>query len=216
MSAASPYTGGLYTERTEEAVSKLAGFEYSLLHRTLFVYGALMAEEALEALLMPASGRTARSRAKRPGKAHGYGRWCQADSPLPAALPAGPLVRCDGLLLEWMQPSEMRAVDAFMDKRFDRLVVTVTAEDGVGGHEEVEALMYICPPSLAKEVCLQPLSEWNYVSFRSDHLRSFVETVVKPCRKQFDEDEAAAVAQAKAQQAAAEGKYPDFPATIAE
>ena len=196
---------GIYTARTEEARASLEGFEYSLLHRTVFVYGALMAEEALEALLVPASGRSARNRAKRAGKAHGYGRWCMvptdgSDVVLPAALPAGPMVRCDGLLLELMQPSEMRAIDAYMDKRMDRLAVRVTVENGFGGHEEVEALMYVCPSSLANDVLQQPLKEWNYNEFRSQHLRAFVDSKVKPCRAQFDLDEKAAAD--KAQQAA--------------
>ena len=135
--------------------------DYSSVHRTVFVYDALMAEEVLDALLVPGSG-TARQalRSSRPGKVFGYGRWCMKNVPLPGALPAGPLVRCDGHLLERLQPSELRAIDKFMHRRFDRMVVTVKAENGFGGHEEVEALMYVCP-TYAAEV-LDTTMPWSY------------------------------------------------------
>ena len=69
---------------------------YSLLHRSLFVFGAMMAEEVLDALLAISGEGTARSglRSSKPGTVYGYGRFClkTADpwlSQLPGALPAG-------------------------------------------------------------------------------------------------------------------------------
>ena len=85
------------------------------------------------------------------------------------------------------------------------MVVVVTVENGYGGREEVEALMYVCPTTLAKEVLLQPLREWSYPEFLPE-LRRLIEEVIKPCRAQFDKDEEAAVAAAAA--AAAESKKP--------
>ena len=143
---------GIYTPRTEQALASIDGFQYSLVHRTVFVYDALMAEEALEALLVPAGGETARVRAKRAAKVSGYGRYCMMDSPLPAALPAASDSYIEGLLLERLQPSEVRAIDAFYNgepRQFDRRSVPVQVENGFGGHEEVEGLLYVCPPALA-------------------------------------------------------------------
>jgi gamma-glutamylcyclotransferase (GGCT)/AIG2-like uncharacterized protein YtfP len=158
------------------------GFEYSLLHRTVFVYGPLMAEETMKAML-----QTNRILQQRPGRVAGYGRFALKDEPLPAAIKAGPLVRCDGLLLERLQPVEMRAIDALMNKAFDRVVVSVEAENGFGGQEQVEALMYVCP----SEALVNTDQPWSYTDFRKEHLERFVEKVVRPTREQFEHDEKA-------------------------
>jgi len=170
---------------------------YNLVHRTVFVYGTLMAEEVVDALLAPGSG-TARSglRSTRPGKVFGYGRWCLTErgpddkgfSAMPGALPAGPLVRCDGKLLERLQPSELKVLDSFHDPRFERIVVEVHAEDGIGGKEPVQALMYVCPQSASD--LLDTNKPWNYAEFRVKEMTKFIEEVAKPHRKRFEEDEA--------------------------
>lgn len=171
-------------------------YEYSLLHRRVFVYGPLMAEEARNELLAPGS----RIISNRPGKVHGYGRWSFKDVPLPAALPAGSLVRCDGLLLERLQPAELRAIDSFMDTRFERLVVHVTAENGFGGSEDLEALMYVCPTAEAK--LLDTNKPWAYPEFREQHMRAFIERMVKPHRLKFVEEEQLLTERTKAKEQA--------------
>lgn len=115
----------------------------------------------MDALLVPGSG-TARSglRNTRPGVVHGYERFCMKNVPLPGALSAGSRVKCDGHLLERLQPSELRAIDSFMHRRFERLIVTVTTETGFGGQEACEALMYACP-QYASEV-LDTSRPWSY------------------------------------------------------
>jgi len=168
----------------------------NLVLRSVFVYGTLMAEEVVDALLAPGSG-TARSglRTSRPGKVFGYGRWClrgNQEQPgmqvMPGALPAGPLVRCDGHLLERLQPSELKVLDSFHDPRFKRIVVEVQAEDGFGGKQVVEALMYVCPSNAAELVDTQ--KPWNYAEFRSNYLNRFIAEVARPHRKRFEEQEA--------------------------
>jgi len=166
---------------------------YSTLHRNLFVFGSLMAEEVLDALLSIGQG-TARAglRSSRTGTVHGYGRFClRTEDPwlsqLPGALPAGPRVRIDGHLIERLQPRELEVIDLFMPKPFERLVVTVTLAGNFGGHEEVEALMYVCPTS--QQDILDTQRPWQYAEFRAKHMNSFIEQVIKPFRKRYDEGE---------------------------
>jgi gamma-glutamylcyclotransferase (GGCT)/AIG2-like uncharacterized protein YtfP len=161
------------------------GFEYSLLHRTVFVYGPMMAEECFKAMLQPGN----RILQQRPGKVAGYSRFALKAEPLPAAIAAGPLVRCDGLLLERLQPAEMRAIDALMNKRFDRVVVNVEAENGFGGQETVEALMYIVSGQETVEEIVDTTKPWSYTEFRDEFLEAYVNKVVRPAREQFERDE---------------------------
>ena len=86
---------------------------------------------------------------------------------MPGSLPAGPLVRCDGHLLERLQPSELKCIDSFHDPRFERIVVDVHAEDGFGGKEVVQALMYVCPH--ASGDLLDTSKPWNYQGERKTH-----------------------------------------------
>lgn len=37
----------------------------------------------------------------------------------------------------------------------------------------------------------QPLQEWQYAEFRAEHLEAVVDTIIRPTRRRFDEDEAA-------------------------
>ena len=148
-----------------------------------------MADEVQQALLQPGT----RNLHKRPGKVPGYGRWCMKppDHVRPGATAAGMLVgaSCDGLILERLQPAEMRAIDAFMHKSCDRIVVQVEAENGFGGREEVEALMYVFGPEATTEL-LDTTQDWSYTEFRRQHLPAFLQEVVKPCREQFEKDDA--------------------------
>jgi hypothetical protein len=68
-------------------------------------------------------------------------------------------------------------------------VPQVEAENGFGGKEEMEALMYVCPTQHAG--VLDTSRPWNYTEFRTGHLKAFVEEVVKPHRARYDELEVA-------------------------
>lgn len=162
------------------------GVEYSLVHRTIFVYGELMAEEVVDALLGLGSG-TARSglRTSKPAIVYGYGRFCMRDSPAPGALAAGDRVRIDGHLLERLQPSELNMIDSFMDRHMERVVVTVQTEDGFGGKREMETLMYTMPTSHADKV--DTSRPWDYAEFRAQSMKAYIEEVVKPHRKRAEE-----------------------------
>ena len=167
---------------------------YSLVHRRIFVCCSLMAEEVVDALLAASGQGTARSglRNSRPGSVFGYGRFClRTDDPwlqhLPGALPAGPRVKTDGHLIERLQPRELDIIDLFMPKLFDRMMVKVTTENGFGGKEEMEALMYVCPTE--RQDMLDTGRPWDYGEFRTKHLKQFLEQVVKPFRKRYDDGE---------------------------
>ena len=159
---------------------------YSLVHRTVFVYDSLMADECLHALLQPGSRRIG----KRPGYIGRHKRLAVRDAPWLAAAVATDDAsdRCDGVLLERLQPSELRAIDSFMDDRLDRLMVGITAEDGVGGQTQVEALMYVCPEDSASTL-LDGGRQWSYATFRTTHLEK-VAAVCGACREHFLADEA--------------------------
>ena len=170
--------------------------------RSLFVYGPLMAEEAITALL----GRVPPS---RPAKLFGYTRCCQKGSEeasgvcsthrslvrlgYPAVAAAGKGYVVEGILLERLRPQEMQALDFYEDDNFKREVVKVVAASGFGGEEELESLAYIWPP--AGVVTLDPTIPWSYTNFRTQHMKRFIESVVKPCRKAFENHEGVLEAQ---------------------
>ena len=167
---------------------------YATFQRNLFVFDVLMAEEILDALLAVNTGSTARAglRQSKPATVHGYGRFClRTEDPwlaqLPGALPAGPRVRIDGHLIERLQPRELEVIDLFMPKPFERLVVTATTENGFGGKEEIETLMYVCPQEMQN--MLDTDRPWMYSEFRAKHLKAFIEQVIKPFRKRYDDGE---------------------------
>ena len=150
--------------------------------RSIFVSGALMAEECLEALL---GGLVTKSRTitKRPGTVRGYARYAMVGGAVEAGAVVEEGAEISGVLLELLQPVELRAIDAYMHTSFDRLLTTVTTDNGFGGSSEVEALMYACPPE-SKQL-LDATREWSFADFRSRHLEAFVREVVRPCREQF-------------------------------
>lgn len=166
---------------------------YNTLHRNLFVFGSLMAEEVLDALLAIGDGTARRGvRNSKSGIVHGYGRFCiRTEDPwlrhLPGALPAGERVRIDGHLIERLTPRELELIDLFMPKVFDRLVVTVNTNDDFGGSQSIDALMYVCPRE--RQEMLDTNRPWDYRDFRTKHLTNFIDQVIKPFRKRYDDGE---------------------------
>ena len=158
---------------------------YSLLHRTVFVYDCLMADECLNALLRD-GGASSRSVFKKQASFNGYARRPLKGAPwlAGAVQTADASQSCDGVLLERLQPNEVKLIDAFQNENFDRLVEKVTVSNGVGGFEEVEAYVYVCPEDNASAL-LEEGKAWTYAEFRRHHLAAVVEDVVKPCRARF-------------------------------
>lgn len=171
---------------------------YSLVHRTVFVYGALMADECIGALLRGGEISCRRVN-KRPGSVPMYRRFAQRDAPsLAGAVHTGDALHsCDGVLLERLQPQEVDLIDAFMNKAFDRLMVEVTAEDGVGGHTQVEALMYVCPEEEASKH-LDVAREWTFSAFRTKHLENARQAAARARESFIQEQAAEKAAQAQA------------------
>lgn len=155
--------------------------------RSVFVYGALMADECIEALL---GGLVAKSRviSKRPGTVKQYARFSMPKGAVEAGVvPSPEATELPGVLLEMLQPVELRAIDAYMHPSFDRLLTSVTVQNGFGGSEELEALMYSCPPESKELLDMSRL--WNYSEFRERHLQAFIQEVVTPCRSKFEHEE---------------------------
>ena len=175
---------------------------YSLVHRTVFVYDALMAEECIGALLR--GGEISYRRVqRRTGRVVGYQRLPMQEDPLLAgAVQTGDAEHSfEGIILERLQPNEVKAIDAFVCKEFDRLTVDVVAEDGFGGTTQLEALMYVCPEESAAKL-LDAAGSWSFPDFRRKHLGACIEHHIKPARQRYLAEEAEEAAAQKAEAAA--------------
>ena len=111
----------------------------------LFVYGTLMAPEVLLALLK-------RVPAQRSARLYGHARWRVRSFNFPAIVASNPGTaesrvdglggaesRVDGLLLDGLQPDEIRMLDYYEDDQYDRLPVLVESD----GFPSVEAVAYV-------------------------------------------------------------------------
>lgn len=167
--------------------------------RTLFVYGPLMADEVLLALL----GRVPK---QRPATLVGFVRCCKRGaeqipgvcsthrglvaSSYPAAVKtdqAGHEV--EGIILERLRPQEVRCLDHYEDGSYRQMQVTVTAPSGFGSSEPVTALVYAWPNTSEAAAALDVNRDWSYTQFRQHHMAAFVDSVVKPCRASFEKAE---------------------------
>jgi hypothetical protein len=95
---------------------------------------------------------------------------------------------CEGVLLERLQPNEVRLIDSFQINSFDRIIERVTASNGVGGYETVDAYMYVCPSDSAAEL-LEAGKPWSYADLRKNHLERVKERGDQ-VRTNFTKDEA--------------------------
>ena len=168
--------------------------------RTLFVYGPLMAEEVVKQLL----GRVPRS---RPAKLPGYVRCCKKGAQNTAGnvstrhrsliadcYPAiigtgieGPEV--EGIIFERLRPKEIRCLDYYEDPSYQKVPVTVIAENGFGGQHAIEALVYTWPASPQAVRALDIDRPWQYTDFRRLHMKDFQESVVAKCKERFEKEE---------------------------
>ena len=173
----------------------------SEIFRTLFVYGPLMADEVLTALL----GRVPKH---RPATLTGYLRVgkkgaeqiqgvCSTHRGLvaasyPAAVQSGKDEHCiEGILLERLRPQELRCLDHYEDPTYRQTPVTVTAPSGFGASETVSSLIYAWPSTATAAKSLDVNRGWSYTEFRAHHMALFIENVVKPCRVSFEKAEGA-------------------------
>ena len=171
--------------------------------RTLFVYGPLMAEEAVNALI----GRTP---TMRTATLAGHVRCCKRGAEeltgvcsthrslvragYPAATPTGADADgVEGVLLERLRPQELQILDFYEDDTYMREVVRVRTAGGFGAEEEVMAFAYVWP---AKQVSALDLkAPWQYTEFRTKNMKAFIEQIIKPCRKAFEKEQGALEAQ---------------------
>ena len=168
----------------------------SAILRTLFVYGPLMADEAVNALL----GRVPPS---RPATLPGHVRCCKRgrdETPgicsthrglvhagYPAAIATGhESDAIEGVLFERLRPQEMSMFDHYEDNDYLREHVRVVAANGFGGQEEVECLVYLWPRAGATALNLE--APWAYTDFRTRNMQAFIEQVIKPCRRSYERE----------------------------
>lgn len=137
--------------------------------RSIFIYGPLMAEEAITALL----GRVPPA---RPARLDGYVRCCQKGAEevagvcsthrslvrvgYPAIAAAADGHSVEGILFERLRPQEMQALDFYEDDNFQRDFVRVKTSGGFGGEEDVDTLAYVWPP--AGVVTLDATAKWSF------------------------------------------------------
>lgn len=162
----------------------------------MFVYGPLMADEAVKALL----GRNPPSRT---AILDGYIRCCQkgAETAPGICTTHRSLVRAgypavargassdfvEGILLENLRSNEMQALDYYEDPSYKRQVVKVRAPNAFGGEEELEALVYCVP--IEGVNALDANAQWHYKTFRAQHMTAFIDQVIKPCRAGFEREQ---------------------------
>ena len=136
--------------------------------RTLFVYGPMMAEECITALL----GRVPK---RRPATLPKYVRCCKKGADqvgvctthrglVAAGYPAVTHTgvddhSVDGCIYERLRPKELRALDYYEDDAYERISVHVEAESPFGGREAVECLVYTWPTSAANALDIRV--PWN-------------------------------------------------------
>ena len=144
----------------------------------LFVYGTLMADEVLLALL-------ARTPKRQPATLRGYVRGTVKGEAFPAILPS-PEARLghkvEGLLLQDLTARELRVLDFYEDDGYDRLEVTVLVND-----ELRPAMVYLWPAARRSEIDLD--RPWSLQTFCDTELDSFLRDVVVPCAVEFEDEE---------------------------
>jgi len=186
----------------EALLTDRASPERAAVLRTLFVYGPMMADEALMALI----GRVP---TKRPAVLAGYVRVCKQGAEqisgvcstqrslvrngYPATVQSVEGTSVEGILLERLRPQEMSAFDFYEDDTYKRQLVQVTAENGFGGQEVLPTLCYVWPSDRISELDLR--APWEYTKFRTSNMKQFVESVILPCRKAFEKEAGALEAQ---------------------
>ena len=168
--------------------------------RTLFVYGPLMAEEVVTKLL----GRVPRS---RPAKLPGYIRCCKKGAQhapdgvctthrglvancYPAIIGTGVQGHeVEGIIYERLRPKEIRCLDYYEDPSYQKVPVTVVAENGFGGQQTIDALVYTWPASPQAVKALDLDRPWVYNEFRRRYMADFMDSVVAKCKERFEKEE---------------------------
>ena len=168
--------------------------------RTLFVYGPLMAEEVVTKLL----GRVPRS---RPAKLPGYLRCCKKGAQSApdgvCTTHRGLIANCypaivgtgvqghevEGIIYERLRPKEIRCLDYYEDPSYQKVPVTVVAENGFGGQQTIDALVYTWPASPQAVKALDLDRPWQYTDFRRRHMQDFLDSVVAKCKERFEKEE---------------------------
>jgi gamma-glutamylcyclotransferase (GGCT)/AIG2-like uncharacterized protein YtfP len=145
----------------------------------IFVYGTLCSPQVVQILL----GRTLTS-SLPPAQLVGHARYPVRNYLYPGTIPTPdqPDNVVNGYLLEDLTPLERKLLDWFEGDEYDRRVVQVEREDMA---TKVPAEVYVWKQHLIGE--LEQDREWSLEVFSKDHLDSYLENTVRPCREEMEQ-----------------------------
>ena len=127
--------------------------------RALFAYGTLMLPELVEALL----GRRLHA---TPARLEGYVRYRVRDRLYPGIV-GQPDATTEGVVIEGLEPADVRRLDAFEGPLYERRQVEVIAAGGA----RIRAETYVIPESQRELLTDEP---WSREHFERQHLPSWV------------------------------------------
>lgn len=125
--------------------------------KCVFVYGSLLADEVVAALL-------GRRPARAPASVAGYARFALKDVSYPSATHTGAGL-LSGSLLRGLDDAELSTLDAFEGDEYVSRVVDAELEGG----ERVSCIVYEWAGGAERQH-----GEWSYESWRAQHLNTFV------------------------------------------
>lgn len=122
-----------------------------------------MAEEVLQILL----GRVPKS---SPAMLDGFMRYSIRGKQYPIISQTHIQARVQGRLLHGITPQEIKILDLFEGDEYCRTEVVACKEDG----NQVKVATYVATTNTFETLKDLLLNEWNYASFRTTHLESFL------------------------------------------
>ena len=159
-----------------------------------------MAEEVVTKLL----GGVPRS---RPAKLPGYIRCCKKGALMPppsgvctthhdligncypAIIGTGVQPReVEGIIYERRAQKRSARLDYYEDPSYQKVPVTVVAENGFGGQHTIDALVYTWPASPQAVKALDLDRPWQYTDFGGG-MQDFLDSVVAKCKERFEKEE---------------------------
>jgi gamma-glutamylcyclotransferase (GGCT)/AIG2-like uncharacterized protein YtfP len=145
----------------------------------IFVYGTLGSPQVVQILL----GRALTSSLPA-ARLLGYTRYPVRNFVFPGTIPTPdqPSSAVDGYLLEDLTPLERKLLDWFEGDEYDRRLVQVEREDTA---TLVPAEVYIWKQHLIGE--LEQGRDWSYELFLKDHMESYLDNTVRPCREEMEQ-----------------------------
>jgi len=139
---------------------------------SIFVYGTLMAPEVVQTLLRRLPNAT-------PALVKGFVRHPVRNHVFPGLLEDDSTSVTNGIFYEGLSSTEVQRLDWFEDVEYTRRDVTVF----LPGEKTRKTQVYLWTNSQAE---LNLDQEWDYDSFRKNHLEWYLQHTVCPCCDEID------------------------------